>query len=339
MKTEEFDYSLPQRLIAQRPIDRRDASRLLVYDRKTKAISHRTFADLIEYLHPDDCLVLNETKVFAARLLGKRVDTGGKLELLLLKRLGEGVWEALAKPASRARKARSFEFENGLKGTIASELEDGMRQIAFSGGAEADKAILSAAQAPLPPYIKESASLERYNTVYAKHSGSAAAPTAGLHFTAGMLSEIENHGVSIAKAILHVGSDTFRPVKDGEIESHRMHSEYMAIDKQACDTINSAREKGCRIISVGTTCVRILESASTDDGLVHEMEGSTDIFIYPGYKFKAVDCLITNFHLPKSTLLMLVSAFMGTSEALSMYEQAVAEEYRFYSFGDACLIL
>jgi len=312
---------------------------MLVYSRKDGTISHRAFSDLIEYLKPEDCLVLNETKVFAARLIGKREGTGGKLELLLLRRLSSGIWEALAKPASRAVKGRAFIFGNGLTGVVLSEGKDGMRTVSFSGPSDADEVIFSGSEAPLPPYIKESASLERYNTVYARHAGSAAAPTAGLHFTQEMLSEIESYGTSIAKALLHVGSDTFRPVKESEIENHQMHSEYFKISKSACDKINKARGQGGRIISVGTTCVRLLESSSSESGIVEETEGNTDIFIYPGYAFKAVDCLITNFHLPKSTLLMLISAFMGTKQALAMYEEAVRQEYQFYSFGDACLIL
>ncbi|MDR2519835.1 MAG: tRNA preQ1(34) S-adenosylmethionine ribosyltransferase-isomerase QueA [Eubacteriaceae bacterium] len=341
MNTEDFNYALPESLIAQLPLYERDASRLLVYHRGSGRMEHRTFYDVAEYIAPKDCLVVNETKVFAARLHGKREETGGKIELLLLRETGEWEWEAMAKPASRAQPGRKFLFPGGYSAQAVAALGEGIRSFRFSGPGSIQDLIYESGEAPLPPYIHTDGKemLERYNTVYAKTAGSVAAPTAGLHFTAGLLGKIESSGASIAKILLHVGLGTFLPVKEENAENHRMHTESYEISQGAADLANAARNRGGRIIAVGTTSVRALETAAGGDGAVRAEKGVTGIFIYPGYQFKAVDAMITNFHLPKSTLLMLVSAFMGRGEAMAMYEEAVRLRYRFYSFGDACLIL
>ena len=341
MKTKDFDYALPERLIAQHPADRRDASRLLVYDRETGTVSHRHFSDIMEYIRPGDCLVVNDTRVIPARLLGKREDTGGAMEFLLLRDQGGDVWETLVKPGRRARIGSRFVFGDGaLTAEVLYKTETGGRLVRFFYEGVFHEVLDRAGVMPLPPYIHET--LEdpnRYQTVYAQYRGSAAAPTAGLHFTADLLEQVRAQGTSIAKLTLHVGLGTFRPVKEARIEDHPMHAEVYKMTQEAADTINTARQRGGRIIAVGTTAVRTLETVAGEDGTVHPGEGETDIFIYPGYRFRAVDALITNFHLPQSTLLMLVSAFAGREQMLSAYRQAVEKEYRFFSFGDAMMIL
>ena len=341
MKTKDFDYTLPEHLIAQHPADRRDASRLLVYDRKSDTVAHRHFSDILEYIRPEDCLVLNDTRVIPARLLGKREDTGGAMEFLLLRDKGGDTWETLVKPGRRARIGSRFVFGDGaLTAEVLSKTEGGGRLVRFFYEGVFHEVLDRAGLMPLPPYIHET--LEdptRYQTVYAHYRGSAAAPTAGLHFTEDLLHDIQDRGTSIAKLTLHVGLGTFRPVKEERIEDHPMHAEVYRVTQEAADTINQTRQRGGRIIAVGTTAVRTLETAADDTGVVHPGEGETDIFIYPGYLFRAVDALITNFHLPQSTLLMLVSALAGREEMLSAYRQAVEKEYRFFSFGDAMLIL
>jgi len=342
MKLDGFDYELPERLIAQAPLEKRDASRMLVYHRDSGITEHRVFSDIGEFIQSGDCLVINETKVFRARLHGMREGTGGAIEFLLLRK-GDAsgkTWQAIARPAKRALPGRHFAFGEGLSCEVLSAGEEGIRTIRFDCEGDLDEKISALGEVPLPPYIhSKNPDLERYNTVYATQTGSAAAPTAGLHFTPELLDKLSAGGVDIARILLHVGLGTFRPVKEEEIEEHVMHTEHYEVTKQAAGQINKARAGGHRIVAVGTTCVRTLESAADDGGFVHEAAGETGIFIYPGYKFKAVDALLTNFHLPKSTLIMLVSAFMGREEALEMYKEAVRLEYRFYSFGDCCLIL
>lgn len=341
MKTKDFDYTLPEHLIAQHPADKRDASRLLVYDRAGKTVSHRHFSDILEYIHPEDCLVLNDTRVIPARLLGRKIGTGGAMEFLLLRDRGDDTWETLVRPGRRAQKGVRFEFGDGeLTAEVLDKAEGGGRLVRFFYEGVFAEVLDRVGVMPLPPYIH--AKLEnpdRYQTVYARYPGSAAAPTAGLHFTEDLLDRVQAQGTSIAKLTLHVGLGTFRPVKESNIEDHPMHAEVYSVAPQAADLVNAARKRGGRIIAVGTTAVRTLETAADDSGAVRPGEGETDIFIYPGYRFKAVDALITNFHLPQSTLLMLVSALAGREEILSVYRQAVAQEYRFFSFGDAMMIL
>lgn len=341
MKTKDFDYTLPERLIAQHPADRRDASRLLVYDRESDTVAHRQFNDILEYIRPEDCLVLNDTRVIPARLLGKRQDTGGAMEFLLLRDRGDDTWETLVKPGRRAQIGIRFVFGDGaFTAEILSKTEGGGRLVRFFYEGVFHEVLDRAGVMPLPPYIHEKLEdPDRYQTVYAHYKGSAAAPTAGLHFTENLLNEIRARGTSIAKLTLHVGLGTFRPVKEERIEDHPMHAEVYKVTEEAAGTINQTRQKGGRVIAVGTTAVRTLETVADDTGAVHPGEGETDIFIYPGYRFRAVDALATNFHLPQSTLLMLVSAFAGREEMLSVYRQAVEKEYRFFSFGDAMLIL
>lgn len=341
MKTKDFDYTLPERLIAQHPADRRDASRLLVYDRQSDTISHRHFSDILEYIRPDDCLVLNDTRVIPARLLGKREDTGGAMEFLLLRDRGEDTWETLVKPGRRAQVGVRFVFGDGaLTAEVLEKTEGGGRLVRFFYEGVFHEILDRVGVMPLPPYIHEKLDDPgRYQTVYARYRGSAAAPTAGLHFTDDLLSDMRRQGTSVAKLTLHVGLGTFRPVKEDNIEDHPMHAEVYQVTEEAAGTINAARRSGGRIIAVGTTAVRTLETVSDGDGTVQPGEGETDIFIYPGYRFQAVDALITNFHLPQSTLLMLVSALAGREEMLSVYREAVEKEYRFFSFGDAMLIL
>lgn len=340
MKTALFDYYLPEELIAQTPVEPRDHSRLLVYNRQTKEILHKHFYDIVDFLKPDDILVVNNTKVIPARLYGEREGTHGKVELLLLKRRDLTHWDVILKPGKTARIGTVYNFSDKLKGTITEIGEDGQRTIEFSFDGVFENILSEIGQMPLPPYIKEKLKdKSRYNTVYSKVDGSAAAPTAGLHFTKPLLEKIKGMGVTIAEVLLHVGLGTFRPVKVDDTDEHAMHSEYYEVTQETADLLNNAKKKGRRIIAVGTTSVRVLESATDDDGVIHAGHDNTNIFIYPPYKFKTVDALITNFHLPKSTLLMLVSAFADREEILRVYETAVTEKYRFFSFGDATFII
>lgn len=340
MKVSDFDYDLPEELIAQRPVDKRDESRLLVYNRADGSIEHRVFRDIVEYLHKGDCLVLNDTKVIPARLLGKKEDTGGSMEFVLLSRQEDDVWRVLVKPGKRAQIGTRFIFADGLlKAEVLDKTEEGGRLVRFHYDGVFEEVLEKAGIMPLPPYIHEELKdRDRYQTVYAEHSGSAAAPTAGLHFTPELLKKIEESGVQIAKVTLHVGIGTFRPVKTENLEDHRMHEEVYNVDPKAADIINRTRDSGGRVIAVGTTSLRTIESIADDTGHVKSGSGSTGIFIYPGYKFKITDALITNFHLPKSTLLMLVSALAGREEILRVYKEAIEKRYRFFSFGDAMFI-
>ena len=340
MKTSDFYYELPPELIAQSPADKRDMSRLLVYDRTEKTIEDRVFHDITEYLRPGDVLVRNVTKVIPARLYASREGTGGAMEFLLLKRLGESEWECLVKPGRRALPGRTFIVNDELTVTVLEVLEDGNRIVRLNYEGIFEEVLDRAGEMPLPPYItKKLEDKSRYQTVYARENGSAAAPTAGLHFTPELLEALREKGVLIADVLLHVGLGTFRPVSAENVEEHHMHSEYWEVTEEAAELINSARAAGGRIVSVGTTGCRTLESSSDDNGIVHAGSGWTDIFITPGYRFKAVDALITNFHLPESTLLMLISAFCSREEVMRIYEHAVKERYRFFSFGDACLFI
>lgn len=341
MNLKDFYYDLPQELIAQDPLEDRASSRLLVLDKATGDIKHQVFRDILQYLKPNDCLVLNNTKVIPARLLGNKEDTNAGIEVLLLKRKENDVWETLVKPGKKAKSGTKIVFGNGLLiGEVLEVIEDGNRLIKFTYQGIFEEVLEQLGEMPLPPYITHPlADKNRYQTVYAKYEGSAAAPTAGLHFTKELLQEIQERGISIASVTLHVGLGTFRPVKVEDVTQHHMHSEFYCIDEEAQEKINETRRKGGRIICVGTTSCRTLESAAKKDGSVSAGSGWTDIFIYPGYEFKAVDGLITNFHLPESTLLMLVSALAGREHILAAYEQAVKEKYRFFSFGDAMFIL
>ncbi len=341
MDLHDFYYDLPKELIAQDPLLKRSDSRLMVIDRKNDTISHKKFSDMIEYLNEGDCLVLNDTKVIPARLFGVKEDTGAAVEVLLLKNKGDNVWEALVKPGKKMKVGANVSFGDGiLKGEVTDVVEDGNRLIKFSYDGIWEEILDKIGQMPLPPYITHSlADKDRYQTVYAKYSGSAAAPTAGLHFTDELLERIEAKKVNIAKLTLHVGLGTFRPVKVEKIEEHHMHSEYYHISEEAAETINNAKKNGGRIISVGTTSTRTMESAADENGHINPGSGWTDIFIYPGYRFKIVDSLITNFHLPESTLIMLVSAFYDREKVLEAYKTAVEERYRFFSFGDAMFLL
>lgn len=339
MKTDLFDYYLPEELIAQTPIEPRDLSRLLVYDRSLKKIEHKHFFDIVDYLKSGDVLVVNNTKVIPARMYGWRENTSGKVEILLLRRLDMTKWEIIIKPGKTARIGTIYCFGEKLKGEIVGFGEDGKRIINFIYDGVFEDILSDIGQMPLPPYIKEKLSDKaRYNTVYSKVDGSAAAPTAGLHFTKELMQKITSMGVEIIDVLLHVGLGTFRPVKVDDISQHVMHSEYYSVSENAAQRINLAKKEGRRIIAVGTTSVRVLESATDDSGFLRCGSGDTSIFIYPSYKFKMVDALITNFHLPKSTLMMLVSAFAGREEILSVYEMAVKEKYRFFSFGDAMFL-
>lgn len=339
MKTSDFYYELPPELIAQSPSEKRDMSRLLVYNRRTGEINDRVFHDVIEYLNPGDVLVRNVTKVIPARLYAKREGTGGAMEFLLLRRINDTDWECLVKPGRKALPGREFIVNDELSVTVLECLEDGNRIVRLNYEGIFEEVLDRAGEMPLPPYItKKLEDKARYQTVYARDNGSAAAPTAGLHFTPELLEAIRAKGVFIADVLLHVGLGTFRPVSAENVEDHHMHSEFWQVTEEAADMINSARRAGGRIISVGTTGCRTLESSSDDEGVVHAGSGWTDIFITPGYKFKAVDALITNFHLPESTLLMLISAFSSREEIMRVYKHAVDERYRFFSFGDAMLI-
>ncbi|MBQ4167091.1 MAG: tRNA preQ1(34) S-adenosylmethionine ribosyltransferase-isomerase QueA [Clostridia bacterium] len=340
MKTSDFYYDLPHELIAQSPAEKRDMSRLLVYNRETGSIEDRIFHDVIDYLEPGDVLVRNVTKVIPARLYAKREGTGGAMEFLLLRRVNETDWECLVKPGRKALPGREFIVNDELSVTVLECLEDGNRIVRLNYEGIFEEVLDRAGEMPLPPYITEKLEdRSRYQTVYARDNGSAAAPTAGLHFTPELLEAIRAKGVLIADVLLHVGLGTFRPVSAENVEDHHMHSEFWQITEEAAELINSARRAGGRIISVGTTGCRTLESAADDNGVVHAGSGWTDIFITPGYKFKAVDALITNFHLPESTLLMLISAFSSREEIMRVYKHAVDERYRFFSFGDAMLIV
>ena len=340
MDVKDFRYDLPQELIAQDPLEDRSSSRLLVLDKDTGEITHKHFYDIIDYLDEGDCLVLNETKVIPARLMGVKKDTGAVVEILLLKRKSKTVWECLVKPGKKCRVGAIIEFGEGLlTGTVSDIVEEGNRIIEFEFDGIFEEILDKLGTMPLPPYITHTLKdRNRYQTVYAKNDGSAAAPTAGLHFTKELLKDIEDKGVKLAKVTLHVGLGTFRPVKVSDVRQHHMHSEFFQVSKEAADIINSTRANGKRVICVGTTSTRTVESASDDKGYLKEKSGWTDIFIYPGYKFKVLDALITNFHLPESTLVMLVSALAGREKVLHAYEEAVKEKYRFFSFGDAMFI-
>lgn len=340
MKTQDFYYDLPEELIAQDPLEDRSSSRLMVLDKKTGKLEHHVFKEIIQYLNKGDCLVINDTKVIPARLIGEKEGTGAKIELLLLKRKQDDVWETLVKPGKKAKPGTRISFGGGLLiGEIIDVVEEGNRLVKFYYKGIFEEVLDELGQMPLPPYITHQLEdKNRYQTVYAKHAGSAAAPTAGLHFTPELLQEIEDKGVKIARVTLHVGLGTFRPVKVEDVTKHHMHSEFYMISAKTAEIINETKKNGGRIISVGTTSTRALESVADEQGYVREASGFTDIFIYPGYQFKCIDCLITNFHLPESTLLMLVSALAGKEHIMSAYEEAVKEKYRFFSFGDAMFI-
>lgn len=340
MKTSDFNFDLPQELIAQDPLEDRSSSRLMVLNKESGEITHRIFHDITEYLHPGDCLVINDTKVIPARLIGTKEDTGAHIEILLLKRKENDIWETLVKPGKKCRPGARVVFGNGeLKAEIVDVLDDGNRLVHFEYEGIFEEVLDRLGQMPLPPYITHKLQdKNRYQTVYAKYEGSAAAPTAGLHFTKELLKQIEDMGVNIARVTLHVGLGTFRPVKVENVLEHRMHSEYYNVTEDAAKMINDTKKNGGRIIAVGTTSTRTLESVADENGMIQPGCGNTEIFIYPGYKFKAIDCLITNFHLPESTLLMLVSALAGKDHIMAAYEEAVKERYRFFSFGDAMFI-
>lgn len=341
MKLSDFNYNLPEELIAQDPLEKRDNSRLMVLHRETGELEHKHFYDVIDYLNPGDCLVVNNTKVIPARLMGMKEETGASIEVLLLKRKEEKVWETLVKPGKKARVGARISFGDGLLvGEVIDVVEEGNRLIRFEYDGIFEEILDRLGQMPLPPYITHQLQdKNRYQTVYAKYDGSAAAPTAGLHFTEELLQKIQDKGVRIAKVTLHVGLGTFRPVKEENVLDHHMHSEFYIVDEEAAKIINETKANGGRVISVGTTSTRTLETVAEPDGHIPVKSGWTDIFIYPGYRFKAVDCLITNFHLPESTLIMLVSALADRETILHAYETAVEEKYRFFSFGDAMLIL
>ena len=340
MKTADFYYDLPQELIAQDPLEDRSSSRLMVLDRKSGEVSHHVFREIGDFLNPGDCLVLNNTKVIPARLYGKRSETGAAVEILLLRRMENDVWEALVRPGRKLRTGARVTFGDGiLEAEIVDVVEDGNRLVHFQYEGIFEEILDRLGQMPLPPYIThELKDKNRYQTVYAKYDGSAAAPTAGLHFTPQLLEDLRSKGVDIAEVTLHVGLGTFRPVKVEDVTQHHMHSEFYRIDEKTADQINRAKKNGGRIICVGTTSCRTLETAADENGILHAGSGWTDIFIYPGYRFKILDALITNFHLPESTLLMLVSALAGKENIMAAYAQAVKERYRFFSFGDAMFI-
>lgn len=340
MDLKEFYYYLPKELIAQEPLKDRAKSRLLVLDRETGHIEHRIFEDIVDYLNPGDCLVLNDTRVIPARLIGSRQDTGGKIEFVLLKKTGINIWEVLVKPGKRAKIGSEFVFGDGrLKAKVLGYTDAGGRVVEFFYEGIFEQVLDELGQMPVPPYIKKKLKdRERYQTVYAREPGSAAAPTAGLHFTKELLEKIRQKRVRIVFITLHVGLGTFRPVKVQKIEEHRMHEEYYEVSPETAEIINNTKENGHRIIAVGTTSTRTLETVGSGDGRVKPQSGWSGIFIYPGYKFKVIDGLITNFHLPESTLIMLVSAFAGKDKVFKAYEEAIKKRYRFYSFGDAMFI-
>jgi S-adenosylmethionine:tRNA ribosyltransferase-isomerase len=340
MKRTDFSFELPEELIAQDPLEDRSSSRLLVLDKETGKTEHHVFREIIDYLHEGDCLVINNTKVIPARLIGSKEDTGAKVEVLLLKRKENDIWETLVKPGRKAKPGTRLEFGEGLlKAQVVDVVEEGNRLIQFEYEGIFEEILDQLGQMPLPPYITHQLEdKNRYQTVYAKYSGSAAAPTAGLHFTPELLKAIREKGVDIAEVTLHVGLGTFRPVKAEDILDHHMHSEFYQISEDAAEKMNRAKASGHRVICVGTTSCRTIESAAKEDGTIEPASGWTEIFIYPGYQFKMLDALITNFHLPESTLLMLVSALAGREHVLAAYEEAVKERYRFFSFGDAMFI-
>lgn len=340
MKRQDFYYELPEELIAQDPLEDRSSSRLLVLDKESGAVSHHVFKDVIDYLNEGDCLVINDTKVLPARLIGAKVGTDAKIEVLLLKRKENNIWETLVKPGKKAKIGTKISFGDGLlMGEVIDIVEEGNRLIQFTYEGIFEEILDQLGQMPLPPYITHHLEdKNRYQTVYAEHTGSAAAPTAGLHFTPELLEKIEKKGVDIARVTLHVGLGTFRPVKVDEITDHHMHSEFFQIEEEAATKINRAKDAGKKVICVGTTSCRTVESAADETGHLKACSGWTEIFIYPGYQFKVLDSLITNFHLPESTLVMLVSALAGREHVLAAYEEAVKERYRFFSFGDAMLI-
>lgn len=340
MDVKDFDYDLPEELIAQDPLEDRSSSRLMVLDKNTGEVSHHVFKEIVKYLRPGDCLVLNNTKVIPARLFGVKEGTMAKIEILLLKRRQNDVWETLVKPGKKAKPGTKIIFGDGLlTGEVIDVVDDGNRLIQFSYEGIFEEILDKLGQMPLPPYITHQLKdKNRYQTVYAKYDGSAAAPTAGLHFTKELLQQVKDKGVDIAEVTLHVGLGTFRPVKVDNVLDHHMHSEFYMVSQEAADKINNAKKNGGRIISVGTTSTRTLEAASDENGMLKECSGWTDIFIYPGCSFKVIDCLITNFHLPQSTLVMLVSALAGREHVLNAYKEAVEERYRFFSFGDAMFI-
>ena len=340
MKRQDFYYDLPEELIAQDPLEDRSSSRLLVLNKESGEVSHHIFKDIKDYLKEGDCLVINDTKVIPARLIGSKVGTDAKIEILLLKRKENNIWETLVKPGKKAKPGAKISFGDGLLvGEVLDVVEEGNRLIQFSFEGIFEEILDQLGQMPLPPYITHQLEdKNRYQTVYAKHTGSAAAPTAGLHFTPELLAELEAKGVNIARVTLHVGLGTFRPVKVDNILEHHMHSEFYQIDEEAAAKINHAKDNGGRVICVGTTSCRTIESAADETGHLKACSGWTEIFIYPGYKFKTLDCLITNFHLPESTLVMLVSALAGRDNVMAAYEEAVKERYRFFSFGDAMFI-
>ena len=341
MNVKDFYFDLPQELIAQDPLEDRSASRLLVLDKETGEIEHRHFRDIVSYLKPGDCLVINDTKVIPARLFGVKEDTRAKIEVLLLKRRENDIWETLVKPGKKCRPGAVLEFGDGLlKGTVLDVVDEGNRLIQFSYDGIFEEILDQLGQMPLPPYITHQLQdKNRYQTVYAKHEGSAAAPTAGLHFTPELLEEIKKKGVHIAHVTLHVGLGTFRPVKVEDVTDHHMHSEFYIVEPEQAELINRVKKEGGKIVAVGTTSCRTLESATDENGILKAGSGWTDIFIYPGYPFKMIDRLITNFHLPESTLMMLVSALAGKDKIMAAYEEAVKERYRFFSFGDAMFIM
>ena len=341
MNVKDFYFDLPQELIAQDPLEDRASSRLLVLDKKTGEVTHRGFRDILEYLKPGDCLVINDTKVIPARLFGVKEDTGAKIEVLLLKRRENDIWETLVKPGKKAKPGTRIVFGEGLLvGTVLETVDDGNRLIQFSYEGIFEEILDQLGQMPLPPYITHPREdKHRYPTLYANHDGSAAAPTAGLHFTKELLKQIEDMGVKIAHVTLHVGLGTFRPVKVENVQDHHMHSEFYIVEESEAKKVNDTKDAGGRVICVGTTSCRTVESAADENGRLKSGSGWTDIFIYPGYQFKILDALITNFHLPESTLVMLVSALAGREHVLAAYEEAIKERYRFFSFGDAMLIL
>ena len=341
MKVSDFNYELPKELIAQHPYDKRDEARLMVLDKRNQSIEHKVFKDIIDYLNLGDCLVINNTKVIPARLYGKK-DTGANVEFLLLKRIENDIWEAMVRPGQKLKSGSKVVFGDGLlKATVLEVLENGNRKVEFEYEGIFNEILDQIGLMPLPPYITEATreDNEKYQTVYAKYDGSAAAPTAGLHFTEALLEKIKEKGIEIANVTLHVGIGTFRPVKVENVEEHEMHSEHYYIKKEDAEKINFAKRTGHKVISVGTTSCRVLESVADENGMVKETEGDTSIFIYPGYKFKCIDSLITNFHLPESTLIMLVSSLAGKDFIMKAYEEAVKQRYKFFSFGDAMLIL
>ena len=339
LNTKSYYYDLPEELIAQTPAEPRDSSRLLVCHKDSREIEHRVFRDIIDYLHAGDVLVINNTRVMPARLYGKK-DTGASIEVLLLKRIDLNTWETLAKPGKRLKNGTIIYFSQELQGEIKGDTDFGGKIIEFKFDGVFEDIIDRLGVMPLPPYIhKQYKDKERYQTVYNKITGSSAAPTAGLHFTKDLLEKIKAKGVAIVEVLLHVGLGTFRPVNEDNILSHKMHSEYIEVSKENADFLNKAKQEGRRIIAVGTTSVRVLESATDDNGIIYPCQKETDIFIYPGYKFKMVDGLVTNFHLPESTLIMLVSAFLGYDQTMEMYRVAVENNYRFFSFGDATLLI